>query len=38
MVQSIIALSTIESEYMTVAEAAKEALWLVGLVKELGIQ
>ena len=38
MVLSLVALSTIESKYMVVAEAAKEALWLVGLVKELGIQ
>ncbi|KAL0294145.1 UNVERIFIED_CONTAM: Retrovirus-related Pol polyprotein from transposon TNT 1-94 [Sesamum calycinum] len=27
-----------ESEYMTVAEAAKEALWLSGLSKELGVE
>ena len=38
MIQSLVALSTTESEYMAVAEAAKEALWLTGLVKELGIQ
>ena len=38
MVQSLVALSTTESKYMVVAEATKEALWLVGLVKELGIQ
>ena len=38
MVQSLVSLSTIESEYMTVVEAAKEAMWLAGLVKELGIQ
>ena len=37
-VQSIVALSTTEAEYMAVAEAAKEALWLTGLVKELGIE
>ena len=37
MVQSLVALSIIKSEYMAVAEAAKVALWLVGLVKELGI-
>ncbi|KAL0460800.1 UNVERIFIED_CONTAM: Retrovirus-related Pol polyprotein from transposon TNT 1-94 [Sesamum latifolium] len=37
-VQSIVALSTIEAEYMAVAEAAKEALWLNGLVKELGVE
>ena len=38
MVQSLVALSTIESEYMAVAEAAKEAMWVAELVKELGIQ
>ena len=38
MVQSLVALSTTESKCMAVVEAAKEALWLVGLVKELGIQ
>ena len=38
MVQSLVALSTTESEYMAIVEAAKEALWLAGLVKELGIQ
>ena len=32
------AYSTIELEHMVVVEIAKEALWLVGLVKELGIQ
>jgi len=30
--------STIEAEYMAVAEVAKEALWLSGLVKEPSIQ
>ncbi|KAE8712235.1 hypothetical protein F3Y22_tig00110259pilonHSYRG00008 [Hibiscus syriacus] len=35
-VQSVVALSTTEAEYMAAAEAAKEALWLTGLVKELG--
>jgi hypothetical protein len=35
--QSIVAMSTTKAEYMTVAEAAKEALWLKGLVKELGL-
>ena len=35
--QSIIAMSTTEAEYMAVAEAAKEALWLKGLVKVLGL-
>jgi hypothetical protein len=38
MIQSMVAMSTTEVEYMAVAEAAKEALWLIGLVKELGIQ
>ena len=37
MVQSLVTLSTIESKYMAIAEAAKEELWLAGLVKELGI-
>ncbi|KAE8684024.1 hypothetical protein F3Y22_tig00111160pilonHSYRG00030 [Hibiscus syriacus] len=37
-VQSVVALSTTEVEYMAAAEAAKEALWLTGLVKELGVQ
>uniref|UniRef100_A0A2N9GPK2 Reverse transcriptase Ty1/copia-type domain-containing protein n=1 Tax=Fagus sylvatica TaxID=28930 RepID=A0A2N9GPK2_FAGSY len=32
-----VAMSTTEAEYMAVAEAAKEALWLKGLVKELGL-
>ena len=38
MVQPLVALSAIELEYMAVAEVAKEVLWLLGLVKELGIQ
>ena len=36
MVQSLVTLSTIELEYMAIVEVAKEALWLTGLVKELG--
>ena len=32
IVQSLVALSTTKSEYMAVAEVAKEALWLAGLV------
>jgi hypothetical protein len=35
--QSIVAMSTTEAEYMSVAEAANEALWLKGLIKELGL-
>ena len=31
------ALSTIEAEYIAATEAMKEALWLQGLVKELGL-
>jgi hypothetical protein len=38
MIQSMVAMSTTEAEYMAVAEAAKEALWLTGLVRKLGIQ
>jgi hypothetical protein len=38
MIQSMVAMSTTEVEYMAAAEAAKEALWLTGLVRELGIQ
>ena len=38
MIQSLVALSTTESEYMAMVEVAKESLWLTGLVKELGIQ
>jgi hypothetical protein len=37
MIQSTVAMSRTEAEYMTAAEAAKEALWLIGLVRELGI-
>ena len=35
--QSPVTMSTTKAEYMAVAEAAKEALWLKGLVKELGL-
>ena len=38
MIQPTVAMSTTEAEYMAAAKAAKEALWLTGLVKELGIQ
>ncbi|XP_020580293.1 phospholipase D alpha 1-like [Phalaenopsis equestris] len=37
-IQSIMALSTTKVEYMAVAKATKEALWLAGLVKELGVE
>ena len=35
--QSIVALSTTEAEYMVVIEAIKEDIWLHGLVENLGI-
>ncbi|KAG8497200.1 hypothetical protein CXB51_008576 [Gossypium anomalum] len=35
--QSTVALSTIEAEYMAVTEAVKEAIWLQGMVKSLGL-
>ena len=35
--QSTIALSTTKAKYMAVTEAIKEAIWLHGLVKDLGI-
>jgi hypothetical protein len=38
MIKSTVAISITEAEYMAVVEAPKEALWLAGLVKELGIQ
>ena len=38
MIQSTVAMSTTEAEYLATAEATKEALWLTRLVKELGIQ
>ncbi|KAE8676394.1 hypothetical protein F3Y22_tig00111614pilonHSYRG00061 [Hibiscus syriacus] len=37
-VQSVVALSTTEVEYLAAAEATKEILWLTGLVNELGVQ
>jgi hypothetical protein len=38
MIQSTVAMSMTKAEYMATAKAAKEALWLTGLVRELGIQ
>ena len=35
--QSLVAMSTTKVEYMAIVEATKEALWLKGLVKELGL-
>lgn len=36
--QSVVALSTIEAEYMALHEAAKESIWLRGLCNELGFK
>nr|GEV74050.1 retrotransposon protein, putative, Ty1-copia subclass [Tanacetum cinerariifolium] len=36
--QHVMALSTIEEEYMALTEAVKEAIWLRGLLEELGIE
>ncbi|KAE8701188.1 Detected protein of confused Function [Hibiscus syriacus] len=35
--QSMVALSTTEEEYMAVSEAVKEAIWLNGLMEDLGV-
>ena len=36
--QDVVALSTTEAEYMAMTEAGKEAVWLSGLVIELGFK
>ncbi|KAH9722896.1 Integrase catalytic domain-containing protein [Citrus sinensis] len=36
--QHVVALSTTEAEYTTATEAVKEALWLQGLMRELGVK
>ena len=36
--QSVVALSTTEAEYIALSEAVKEAIWLKGLVIELGLE
>jgi len=35
--QSTVALSTTETEYMAIIEVVKEAIWLHGLLKDLGV-
>src|SRR4051812_16458503 len=35
--QNTVALSTTEAEYMALTEAVKEAMWLQGLARELGL-
>jgi len=37
LLQTTVAVSTIEAEYMAVTEAVKEAIWLRGMVGDLGI-
>nr|GEZ21827.1 hypothetical protein [Tanacetum cinerariifolium] len=36
--QHVVSLSTIEAKYMALTEAVKEAIWLRGLLKELGVE
>jgi hypothetical protein len=37
-IQKIVALSTIEAEYVVVTEASKEMIWLQGLLAEMGFK
>ena len=36
--QTLVALSSVESEYMAMCQVAKEAVWLSGLLEDLGIE
>ena len=36
--QPVVALSTTEADYIAMTEAIKEAIWLKGIIKELGIK
>ena len=36
--QTVVALSTTEVDFMAITEAAKEALWLQGLIGEFGVK
>lgn len=36
--QSVVALSTTEAEYMAMTEAVKEAMWLKGIMEEFGVE
>ncbi|GKB79940.1 retrotransposon protein, putative, ty1-copia subclass, partial [Tanacetum coccineum] len=38
MLQHVVALSTTEAKYMALTEAVKEAIWLRGLLEELGVK
>ncbi|GKD00841.1 hypothetical protein Tco_1171115 [Tanacetum coccineum] len=38
MLQHVVALSTTEAEYMALTKAVKEAIWLRGLLKHLGME
>ncbi|GJY97375.1 hypothetical protein Tco_0514285 [Tanacetum coccineum] len=38
ILQHMVALSTTEAEYMALTEAVKEAIWVRGLLEELGVE